>query len=104
MLDTADVSDGMIFLPGHQWADMGTWHDEAARLRREHPVLLVEADVFSPFWAVTRHSDVLAISRDNERWLNTSRAVLGPDEDWEHLLASGMPIPKSLVHLDGSEH
>jgi cytochrome P450 len=83
---------------------MDAWHARVAELRRSAPVLHVELPGFEPFWALTRHADVFAVSRDNETWVNTPRSVLGPDEQWERILASGMPLPMSLVHLDGTKH
>ncbi len=59
---------------------------------------------YTPFWALTRHADVFTVSRDDTHWLNTSQSVLGRDEDWREMMASGMPEPATLVHLDGSTH
>jgi len=99
-----DATAGRLFLDGFRWADMDAWHAQVAELRREEPVLQVDIEGFERFWVLTRHEDVFAVSRDNDRWLNTTRAVLGPDAEWQRMLASGMPEPKSLVQLDGHEH
>jgi cytochrome P450 len=88
----------------HLWADMDAWHARVAEIRRTTPVLTVEMDGFQPFWVLTRYDDVLEVSRDNRRWLNTARSVLGRDEDWDRMLAAGIPAPRTLVHLDGTEH
>jgi cytochrome P450 len=95
---------GDYFALPHLWADMDAWHEEVAKIRRDHRVLPVELEGFEPFWVLTRYADVLSVSRDNHRWLNTSRSVLGPEEDWERMLAAGIPAPRTLVHLDGVEH
>jgi cytochrome P450 len=97
-------SAGALFATPHRWVDMDAWHEEVARIRRSNRVLPVELDGFEPFWVLTRHEDVLSVSRDNQRWLNTSRSVLGPEGDWEKMLAAGIPAPRTLVHLDGTEH
>lgn len=94
----------LLFVDGQRWADMSAWHEQVAKIRRQEPVLAVELDGFSPFWVLTRHDDVFAISRDNEHWQNTTSSVLAPDADREQMLASGFPEPKSLVQLDGKEH
>jgi len=102
---TGDLDDtGLLFVMPHLWADMDAWHREAAELRRTTAVLPVELEGFQPFWVLTRHAEVLKVSRDNDHWLNTSRSVLGPDEDWEKMLAAGIPEPRTLVHLDGTDH
>ncbi|CAN5489108.1 cytochrome P450 [soil metagenome] len=103
-MDGASDDRGKLFIDAQLWADMDGWHDRVAEIRATEPVLAVRYDEFEPFWVLTRHADVLAVSRDNEHWLNTPRSVLVPDEEWQKLLDSGMPLPKSLVHLDGQEH
>jgi cytochrome P450 len=94
---------GLLFTDSTPWADMDAWHRQLAEIRRTDPVLYVDETGFEPFWALTKHADVFAVSRDH-RWLNTTRSVLGPDADRERMLAAGMPEPKTLVHLDGEEH
>src|SRR5690606_3708183 len=101
--DTAAA--GALFCDPALFADMDAWHRRVAELRRETAALLVDdLPGFSPFWVLLRHEDVLAVSRDNDLWHNTPRAVLGPDEDVERMVSSGMPLPASLVHLDGDDH
>ena len=95
---------GEWFALPHLWADMHRWHREVEEIRRNTPVLPVELAGFQPFWVLTRYEDVLAVSRANRLWVNTARSVLGPDEDWERMLAAGIPEPRTLVHLDGTEH
>ena len=67
------------------------------------PVLRVEADGYTPFWAVTRYDDVFEVSRDNDRFVNTRNSVLGPDMQFEMLGTLGIE-PKTLIHMDGAEH
>jgi cytochrome P450 len=93
-----------LFFDGSLWADMDAWHERVADLRRDQGIVPVDVPGFEPFWVLLRHADVFAVSRDNEHWLNTPRSVLGPDSDWEELVNSGMPLPATLVHLDGTKH
>jgi cytochrome P450 len=87
-----------IFSDPHAYADSERWHAEAARLRREEPVCRVEAPGYDPFWAVTRHADLIEIERQHERFPNTVNSVLIPS-------AMQAPIPiKTLIHQDGDEH
>lgn len=104
MTDVIATERGALFHRPELWADMDRWHREVAELRRSEPVLYVDDAGFTPFWALTRHADVFAVSRDNTHWLNTSRSVLGSDADWEQMMASGLPAPATLVHLDGPAH
>jgi len=73
----------------------------AARLRRHEPVCRIEAPDFDPFYAVTRHADVVEIERQRrlERFLNTSNSTIlapisrrGPDA-----------LLKTLINIDGDE-
>jgi len=96
-------SRGDIFLDPTAYADQERWHAVVAELRAEAPVLRVEEEGFTPFWAVTRHEDVFGVSRDNEHFLNTRNSVLGPDAQFEFLHSIGIE-PKTLIHMDGQEH
>jgi cytochrome P450 len=104
MTDTVAATDpGSLFLDPTRWADMTDWHAAAAELRASDPVRRIEVPGVSPFYALTRHADVFAVSRDNDGWHNTSRSVLGLDAEQEQMEASGI-VPRTLVHLDGVEH
>jgi cytochrome P450 len=95
---------GALFAFPEPWADMDAWHRRVADIRRQTPIVRVDLEGFEPFWVLTRYADVHAVSRDNQRWLNTPRSVLGPEEDWKRMLDAGVPVPRTLVHLDGIEH
>ena len=99
-----DAAPGLLFSMPHLWADMDAWHERVAEIRRTEPMLRVEQDGYAPFTVLTRHADVFEVSRHNALWANTSFSVLGPDLDMAQILASGMPIPASLVQLDGDDH
>jgi cytochrome P450 len=92
-----------IFSDPKAYTDAERWHTVAARLRREDPVVRIEAEGYDPFWAVTRHADVLEIERQPERFLNTINSVLAPQAfKPEH---GGQQIPfKTLIHMDGAQH
>jgi len=88
-----------IFTVPEAYADAERWHAVAARLRRDVPVCRVEAPDFPPFYALTKHADILEIERQPERFLNTSRSILAP-------LSRPGPdsMVKTLVNIDGDEH
>ena len=102
---TRTVSDprGMIFIDPVAYTDQEAWHAVAEDLRENAPVLRVEAEGYTPFWAVTRYQDVFDVSRHNEQFLNTRNSVLGPDIQLEMLNSMGID-PKTLIHMDGEEH
>jgi cytochrome P450 len=92
-----------IFTDPKAYTNAERWHSVAARLRREDPVLRIEAEGFDPFWAVTRHADVTEIERQPERFLNTIDSVLAPQAFKP--AHGGQQIPfKTLIHMDGAQH
>jgi cytochrome P450 len=104
MTTTALPTDaGGLFHRPDRWTDMEAWHRQVAEIRRTAPVLRVDDAGFGPFWVLTRHEDVFAVSRDDANWKNTALSVLGPDAANEEMLASGF-VPRSLVQLDDHEH
>jgi cytochrome P450 len=76
--------------------------------RHNMPVGLVEADGFQPFWAITRHEDILAVSKDNARFLNAPKSILlAPvaTQMLTHMITGGSPhLVRSLVTFDAPEH
>lgn len=86
------------------WADMDAWHRAVSQIRARTPVLFADPAGFEPFWVLTRHADVFEVSRDNTTWHNTARSVLSPDAEFQQAMDAGLPLPKTLVHLDGAEH
>lgn len=92
-----------IFTDPQAYADPDVWHPVAARLRRHDPVARIEVSGFDPFWAITRHADVIEIERQPERFPNTMNSILAPT-----LLKAengGPEIPfKTLIHMDGAQH
>lgn len=98
-----DRHPGWLFADPAHWADMSDWHVRVAELRRDHPVLEVNRAGFERFWALTRHADVLAVSRANDQWQNTPKSVLSAEPDWREMTAPGL-MPGSLVQLDGKKH
>lgn len=101
-MSTTTTADGLFHL-SDRWRDMDAWHRRVAEIRNSTPVLRVEDEGYSPFWVLTKHEDVFAVSRDDAHWQNTSQSQLGPDFDQDEALAQGF-VPKTLVHLDGNEH
>ena len=67
-----------VFTDPKAYADEKRFHAACARLRRESPVTRVDVEGFDPFWAVTKHADVMEIARQPDRWINAPRPALGP--------------------------
>jgi cholest-4-en-3-one 26-monooxygenase len=66
-LDSLDITSTRLYSErGYPWQAWDT-------LRREAPVYWYEAEDHDPFWAVTRHADVLTVSRRSDVFLNSGR-------------------------------
>jgi cytochrome P450 len=95
---------GLVLITPEAFADMEAWHATVAELRREAPVLRVEAEGWPPFWAITRHADVFTVSRRSDVFWNTERSAPGPDFQYDMLGALGIDMPRTLVQLHGTVH
>jgi cytochrome P450 len=88
------------------YVDEATIHDLYARLRAEDPVHWTEPAGFRPFWSITKHADIGAISKANDRFINRERTYLGPieSEEWIRSVTGDTHLFRTLVDLDDPEH
>ena len=61
----------------------------------------VEAPGYRPFWAITRHADIMEIERANTLFTNSPRPVLITSESDELQVAAGV---RTLIHMDDPQH
>jgi cytochrome P450 len=94
---------GRVFTDPAAYADDRRFHAACALLRRYDPVHRVEVDGFNPFWAVTRHADVLEVEKQHERFLNAPRPILMPKEADDRRAVSG-DVLRTLIHMDDPDH
>lgn len=90
-----------VFTDPRAYADNARFHGATALLRREAPVCRVEHPNFHPFWAVTKHADVMEIARNHQIWLNAPRPALGPKP--KDATRGELPV-RSLVQMDAPDH
>lgn len=87
------------------YADEDALHSLLTRMRREDPVALIDAPNHEPFWAITKHADIIEVSRANDQFLNTPRLVVASKErDAERAERQARQPVRTLVELDGQEH
>jgi cytochrome P450 len=97
---------GRAFTNPAAYADEAALHEALGLLRREDPVHWVEAPGYDPFWAVTRHTDIMEIERNNALFLNAPRPLLGTavmDAQLKQQEADGMAL-RTLIHMDDPQH
>ncbi len=71
-LDTIDI------VSNDTYARNGYPHEAWALLRREAPVYWYDRGVKVPFWAITKHEDIIKISRQPAKNLNAPRLAVFP--------------------------
>ncbi len=90
------------------YADDKRLHDAFGWLRREMPVGRVELEGYDPFWAVTKHADILYVERQNELFHNGDRPATLTDQVTNQkiqMLTGGSPhLIYSLVQMDNPDH
>jgi len=90
----------------------GEWnglHEKFAWARANMPLAVAENDRFDPFWAVTRHTDILEISRSNARFASAIRSTTLVDRDAWEIAKAATPnhdghLVRSLVQMDAPDH
>ena len=79
-------------------------HAAWARLRREAPVHWNTKHVENPFWAITKHADILAISKQPELFHNGPRLAVIPGFNVTAGSGDGGGFARHLLNMDPPEH
>ncbi len=87
----------MSLLDAARYASEGYPHAEWTELRRRAPVMRVEPAAGDPYWALTRHADVVAVSRQPRRFRNWPRFKASEG-------AGELAATPTLITLDPPRH
>jgi cytochrome P450 len=84
-------------------------HEQLAWARAKAPLAVAENPTHDPFWLVTRHADIMAISRDPQNFANGIRPTVLTDRSGEALARAATPggdghLIRSLVQMDAPDH
>ncbi|OBF09673.1 cytochrome P450 [Mycobacterium sp. 852002-10029_SCH5224772] len=90
-----------VFADPTAYADEPRLHAALTHLRAHAPVSLVDCPPYRPFWAITKHADIMDIERENMLFTNWPRPVLTTAEGDEMQAAAGV---RTLIHLDDPQH
>ncbi|HWW56461.1 MAG TPA: cytochrome P450 [Sphingopyxis sp.] len=90
----------------------GNWeslHEQLAWARANAPLAVAENPEVDPFWLVTRHADIMAISRDPARFANGLRPTVLTNRAGEAIARAATPnndghLIRSLVQMDAPDH
>jgi cytochrome P450 len=88
------------------YADEQRLHAALTYLRAHEPVAWVDNPPYRPFWAITKHADIMDIERENNLFVSGPRPLLMP-ADAEDLLQAqqdaGIGL-RTLIHMDDPHH
>src|SRR5882762_2895097 len=90
-----------VFADPMAYTDEPKLHAALSHLRAHVPVSRVDVPSYRPFWAITKHADIMAIERANNVFTNSPRPVLMTAESDE--LQAGVGI-STLIHMDDPQH
>lgn len=103
-LNQAEIDD--IICDPATYADEQLCHDAFTHLRRTDPMHWCEPRDYRPFWAVTRHADIMAVELDKRNFLNGPRQFLVTKADEQMLLeqTGDTNFARNLVAMDDPDH
>ena len=90
-----------VFADPQAYADETKLHAALTHLRANAPVSWVDVPDYRPFWAITKHADIMDIERANTLFTNSPRPVLTTAEGDEQQAAIGV---STLIHMDDPQH
>lgn len=82
-------------------------HDSYRWLRANNPLGIARPEGFDPFWVVTKHAHIQAISRQNELFHNADRPTTLTNRAVEarvRNITGGPNLVRSLVQMDAPDH
>lgn len=95
LVDPSAYADGRIF-------------DTYAWLRANNPLGVARPEGYDPFWVVTRHADILEISRQNALFHSGDRSTTivsaGADARIREMTGGSPHLVRSLVQMDAPDH
>jgi cytochrome P450 len=105
---TARIIDdaAQVLAKPQAYTDEKRLHEALAHLRAHAPVSWVDVEGYKPFWAVTKHADVMDIERQNDLFTNDPRPLLMVS-DGEDVLRAQMEAGiglRTLIHMDDPHH
>jgi cytochrome P450 len=106
-MSTQTVDDAAkVLADPSAYADERRLHAGLSQLRAQAPVCWVDVPPYRPFWAITKHADIMDIERANNIFLSEPRPLLQTaqgDDLTRAQLAAGMGL-RTLIHMDDPQH
>jgi cytochrome P450 len=100
-MTAAALDDANMLANPQAYTDLPRLHAGLAHLRASTPVARADAPGYRPFWAITKHADIMAVERANDVFINAPRPVLMTAEEEELQAGHGV---RTLIHMDDPHH
>ncbi|HEX5776948.1 MAG TPA: cytochrome P450 [Caulobacteraceae bacterium] len=108
-MSDARIDDDMVWaaIDPKSYADDSV-HDAFRWLRANNPLGRAELEDFDPFWMVTKHADILEVSRNNDLFhngdLQTTLTPKSIDQKIRQMTGGSPHLVRSLVQMDAPDH
>ena len=102
---TVDEAAGLLADPA-AFTNEARMHAGLSYLRANAPVVRVDRAPYPPFWAVTKHADVMEIERDHALWINGKGSLLTTaaiDASLRTQNDDGIAM-RTMNQMDGQDH
>jgi cytochrome P450 len=109
MSAVADVSQERIddaVVNADNYADEQKIHAVYTALRKNSAVRLMQPQGYRPFWAITKHADILEVEKRSDIFVNRLRTYLSPiqGEEWVKGVTGDTHLFRTLVDIDDPIH
>ncbi len=99
MAATAAILEKFNIIHPDDYVAHGYPHDVWTWMRREEPVYWWDRTEGLPFWAITKHADIIEISMQPERFLNAPRLTISHEPERQMT-----EFPPTLIQMDPPKH
>ena len=88
------------------YGDADRYHSLLTKLRDEAPVFWAEPEGYRPFWAITRHADIMEIEKQPDVFVNAPRTALRSHEQEKAIKAvtGSYQAARTLIQMDQPQH
>ncbi|MGI4813631.1 MAG: cytochrome P450 [Janthinobacterium lividum] len=90
------------------YADPERMHATFARLRREDPLHWTQPVGHPPFWAVSKHADIIEIGKHPQVFIAEPKSFMRDDEEVRisraETAATGGKYVRTIIHMDDPDH
>ena len=110
MVEAADIPDDIArtVITPQAYAEDRPVHDAFRWLRANAPLSKIELEGLYPFWMVTRHADILEVSRRNDLFHSGDRSptftTIEGDKRVREMTGGSPHLLRTLVQMDAPDH